>query len=38
VNVELIARYGPELGVRLDGEFYRAFEAAMVRMPIGSTS
>jgi len=38
VNVELIARYGPELGVRLDGEFYKAFEAAMGRMPVGSFS
>ncbi|WP_406695856.1 hypothetical protein V5E97_33150 [Singulisphaera sp. Ch08] len=34
VNAELIARYGFELGVRLDGEFYKAFEDADLPMPI----
>jgi hypothetical protein len=34
VNAEMIVRYGSELGVRLDGEFYKAFEDADVPIPI----
>ncbi|AGA26836.1 hypothetical protein [Singulisphaera acidiphila] len=30
VTAEMIARYGSELGVRLDGEFYKAFMDADV--------
>ena len=36
VNAEMIVRYGSELGVRLDGEFYKAFEDADVPLPIHS--
>lgn len=33
VNAEMVARYGSELGVRLDGEFYKAFVEADDPMP-----
>ncbi len=33
VNAEMVARYGSELGVRLDGEFYKAFVEADESMP-----
>ncbi|MDR3632870.1 MAG: hypothetical protein P4L84_03485 [Isosphaeraceae bacterium] len=38
VKAELIARYGHELGVRLDGEFYMAFEGEAVPIPIRTPS
>jgi hypothetical protein len=38
VKAELIARYGHELGVRLDDEFYRAFEGETKPKAIRSTS
>ena len=34
VKGELIVRYGHELGVRLDGEFYEAFEGAAKPRPV----
>ncbi len=38
VKAEMIARYGHELGVRLDGEFYRAFDGEATPMAIRSPS
>ena len=38
VKAEMIARYGHELGTRLDGEFYKAFEGEAMPMPIHSPS
>ncbi len=38
VKAEMIVRYGHELGVRLDGEFYTAFEGETMPLPIPSPS